>query len=186
MDVSHTMKQCSEVKKITFYVVRAGRWHIYIYIIQFLHADNISLTPPRARHLTLRKLLWRKVVTLLSACSGQNYNFRCINFVFWRVFCARQRARWLKAELTFNNDSRTPKKLRVPDGPKVAPVVYSSKCQKSSVNRSVKGTSKASYPVRAAQYLTSTMIPWLTIIPRVTQLRALLPQKRRPNANRNE
>ena len=30
------------------------------------------------------------------------------------------------------------------------------------------------------------MIPWLTIIPRVTQLRALLPQKRRPNANLNE
>ena len=60
--------------------------HIYIYIIQFLHADSISLTPPRARHLTLRKLLWRKVVTLLSACSGRNYNFRCINVVFWRVF----------------------------------------------------------------------------------------------------
>ena len=28
-----------------------------IYIIQFLHADSISLTPPRARHPTLRKLL---------------------------------------------------------------------------------------------------------------------------------
>ena len=37
--------------------------------------------------------------------------------------------------------------------------------------------SKASYPVRAAQYPTSTMIPWLTINPRVTQLRALLPQE---------
>ena len=34
--------------------------HIYIisiYIIQFLHADSISLTPPRARHPTPRKLL---------------------------------------------------------------------------------------------------------------------------------
>ena len=29
--------------------------YIYIYIIQFLHADRISLTPPRARHPTLRK-----------------------------------------------------------------------------------------------------------------------------------
>ena len=71
-----------------------------IYIIQFLHTDSISLTPPRARHPTLRKLLWRKLVTLMSACSGRNYNFQCINVVFWRVFCARQRARWLRAELT--------------------------------------------------------------------------------------
>ena len=31
--------------------------YIYIYIIQFLHADSISLTPPRARHPTLQKLL---------------------------------------------------------------------------------------------------------------------------------
>ena len=59
---------------------------IYIYIIQFLHADRISLTPPRSRHWTLRKLLWRKIVALMSACSGRNYNFRCINVVFWRVF----------------------------------------------------------------------------------------------------
>ena len=57
-----------------------------IYIIQFLHADCISLTPLRAHHPTLRKLLWRKLVTLMSACSGRNYHFWCINFVFWRVF----------------------------------------------------------------------------------------------------
>ena len=35
-----------------------------IYIIQFLHADSISLTSSRARHPTLRKLLWRRLVTL--------------------------------------------------------------------------------------------------------------------------
>ena len=33
------------------------RQHLSIYIIKFLHADSISLTPPRARHSTLRKLL---------------------------------------------------------------------------------------------------------------------------------
>ena len=60
--------------------------YIYIYNSVFLHADSISLTPPRARHPTLRKLLWRKLVTLMSACWGRNYNFRCINVVFWRVF----------------------------------------------------------------------------------------------------
>ena len=59
---------------------------ISIYIIQFLHAGRISLTPPRARHWTLRKLLWIKLVTLMSAYSGRNYNFRCINVVFWHVF----------------------------------------------------------------------------------------------------
>ena len=53
-----------------------------IYTIQFLHAGRISLTPPRARHRTLRKLLWRKLVTLMSACSGRNYNFLCINGFF--------------------------------------------------------------------------------------------------------
>ena len=68
-----------------------------IYIIQSLHA---SLTPPWTRHWTLRKLLWRKLVTLMSACSGRNYNFRCINVVFWRVFCASQRVQRRKAELT--------------------------------------------------------------------------------------
>ena len=47
-----------------------------------LHAGRISLTPPRARHWTLRKLQWRKLVTLMSACSGRNYIFRCINVVF--------------------------------------------------------------------------------------------------------
>ena len=57
-----------------------------IYIIQFLHADSISLTPPRARHPTPRKLLWRKLVTLTTAWSGWNFNVRCINVVFWRVF----------------------------------------------------------------------------------------------------
>ena len=61
-------------------------YELSIYIIQLLHADSISLTPPRARHQTLRTLLWRKLVTLMSACSGRNYNFRRINVVFWRVF----------------------------------------------------------------------------------------------------
>ncbi len=119
-------------------------------IIQFLHADSISLTPPRARHLTLRKLLWRKVVTLWSACSGRN--FRCINVFFLACFCERQRARGLKAELTFNNDLRTPKKnyAFLMDRRWRPFVVYCSKCQNWSVNRSVKGTSKASYPVRAS------------------------------------
>ena len=70
-----------------------------------------SLTPSRARHPMLRKLLWRKLVTLLSACSGRNSNFRCINVVFLACFCARQRARWLRVELTFNNDLRTPKQI---------------------------------------------------------------------------
>ena len=60
--------------------------HTSIYIIQFLHAENISLTPPRARHPTLRKLLWRRLVTLMSACSGRNYNLLRINVVFWHIF----------------------------------------------------------------------------------------------------
>ena len=60
------------------------------YIIQFLHAGRISLTPPRARHRTLRKCLWRKLVTLMSVCSGRNYNFRCI-CCFLACFCASQR-----------------------------------------------------------------------------------------------
>ena len=38
--------------------------------------------PPRARYGTLRKLLWWKAVTLMSVCSGRNYDFRCINVVF--------------------------------------------------------------------------------------------------------
>ena len=61
-------------------------WLISMYIIQSLHAGTLPLTPPRARHGTLRKLLWRKIVSLLSACSGRNYNLRCINVAFWRFF----------------------------------------------------------------------------------------------------
>ena len=62
-------------------------WIISIYIIQFLHAGRISLTPLRARHWTLQKLLWRKIVSLMSACSGRNYNFRCIKLMlFFGVF----------------------------------------------------------------------------------------------------
>ena len=30
IDALRTMKQCSEVKKITFYVVRAVRWHFIL------------------------------------------------------------------------------------------------------------------------------------------------------------
>ena len=56
--------------------------YIYIYIIQSLHAGTISLTPPRARHRTLRKLLRRKLVTFTSTFSGRNYDFRCTNIVF--------------------------------------------------------------------------------------------------------
>ena len=54
---------------------------LIIYIIQLLHAGTVPLAPPRASHGTLRKL-----VTMMSACSGRNYNFRCTNVVFWRVF----------------------------------------------------------------------------------------------------
>ena len=48
------------------------------HIIQSLHAGTLPVTPPRVCHLTLRKLLWRKLVTLMLSCSGRNYNFRCI------------------------------------------------------------------------------------------------------------
>ena len=62
---------------------------------------------------------------------------------FLACFCASQRVQRLRAELTFNNDLRTPKKITrsdVPDGPKVAPAVYSSKCQNWRLKRkSVKG-----------------------------------------------
>ena len=34
------------------------------------------------------------------ACSGQNYNFRCINVFFLACFCASQRVQRLRAELT--------------------------------------------------------------------------------------
>ena len=70
--------------------------YLYIYILQSLHAGTISLTPPRARHWTLRKLLWRKLVTLVTACSGRNYNFRCINVVFLACFWASQRVQRLR------------------------------------------------------------------------------------------
>ena len=56
--------------------------HTSIHIIQFLQAGRISVTPPRARHWPPRKLLWRKLVTLMSACSGRNCNCRCIYVVF--------------------------------------------------------------------------------------------------------
>ena len=53
-----------------------------IYIIQSLHAGTLPVTPPRSRDWTLRKLLWRKLVTLMLSCSGRNDNFWCINVVF--------------------------------------------------------------------------------------------------------
>ncbi len=74
--LSTNRRGCLTVTAITI------TFNLYRYIIQFLHAGRISLTPPQARHWTLRKLLWRKLVTLMSACSGGNYNFRCINVVF--------------------------------------------------------------------------------------------------------
>ena len=76
-----------------------------IYIIQFLHADRISLTPPRARHWTLRKLPWRKLVTLTnSACSGRNYNFPCIN-VFFAVFLRESAGTAAKSRTNPNTNS---------------------------------------------------------------------------------
>ena len=52
-------------------------------------------------------LLWRKLVTMMSACSGRNYNFWCINVCFFKCFCASRRQLRLKTELT----------LAVTDGP---------------------------------------------------------------------
>ena len=43
--------------EISIVVERINEDYLSIYIIQFLHADSISLIPPRARHPTLRKLL---------------------------------------------------------------------------------------------------------------------------------
>ena len=152
-----------------------------IYIIQFLHADSISLTPPRARHPTLWKLLWRKLVTLLSACSGRNYNFRCINV----VFCVFLRARWLRAELTFNNDLRTPTKITrswwTEGGASCLQFKMSKLKRKPICQRRVKRY--APHSISRRRWFRGWQI---TIIPRLTQLRALPPQKRRPNANRNE
>ena len=157
-----------------------------IYIIQFLHADSISLTPPRARHLTLRKLLWRKVATLLYAFSGRNYNFRCINVVFWRVFCARQRARWLKAKLTFNNDLRTPKQITrswwTEGGASCLQFKMSKLKRKSICQRHVKGELPGTR--RTVSHVDDDSV--VNNHSEGDQLRALLPQKRRPNANRNE
>ena len=59
-------------------VPREGCTTVFHHLIQSLHAGTISLTPPRARHRTLRKLLRRKFVMFMSACSGRNYDFRCI------------------------------------------------------------------------------------------------------------
>ena len=71
-----------------------------IYIIQFLHAGRISLTPPRARHWTQLKLVWRKLVTLTSACAGRNYNLFMYKCCFLACFCASQCVQRRKAELT--------------------------------------------------------------------------------------
>ena len=160
---------------------------ISIYIIQSIHAGRISLTPPRARHWMLRKLLWRKLVTLTSACLGRNYNFRCINV----VFCV-----FLRESAHTAANSQTNLSLRRPlldvrwrqwstftfMRPLASPgASRNSKCQKWSVSRSVKST---------AEYLTSVFIPSSTIIPRVKPLPALqfqtLEQKTTPDANRSE
>ena len=67
MIIKHVMHICQEhcVFKLCI--------SIQCILIQSLHARTLPLTPP------LRKLLCRKLVTLTSACSGRNYNFRCIN-----------------------------------------------------------------------------------------------------------
>ena len=54
---------------------------IYIYNSVLTCRQNI-INSSASAHWTLRKLLWRKLVMLKSACSGWNYNFRCINVVF--------------------------------------------------------------------------------------------------------
>ena len=48
IDVLRMMKQCSQ--KITFYVVRAGRWHIYYIKLQFSLSVCLSVPLPPFRH----------------------------------------------------------------------------------------------------------------------------------------
>ena len=61
---------------------------VSIYIIQFLYVGRMSLTPPRARPLNATKIAVKKVSDVDVCMFGpeRNYNFRCINVVFWRVF----------------------------------------------------------------------------------------------------
>ena len=57
IDVLRMMKQCSQ--KITFYVVRAGRWHIYYIKLQFSLSVCLSVPlPPFSTRSSDRNQIW--------------------------------------------------------------------------------------------------------------------------------
>ena len=93
---AHSEPLFKELKLLKLEDIRKLQELKSIYIIQSLHAGTISLTPPRACHRTLRKFLWRKLVTFMSACSCRNYDFRC-KISFFGTFLhesARTAAKW--------------------------------------------------------------------------------------------
>ncbi len=73
----------------------------YLYVAIFWYICNMQQFRHYKKMMSMSHFLWDcPLVTLMSACSGRNYNFRCLNVVLLACFCASQRVQRRKAELT--------------------------------------------------------------------------------------